>query len=242
MTRRNSSSCSFLAALWAASTALAGEAADAAVEAATGLSNFGPATLIIGVAVALLFSLLMRGSASRLTRYLGRKAGRRRIRRVLRRRSRDIEEDFILPGAYGGLTRVDYAVLTAGGILCIQTKHCNGIVFGGDEEPQWQNVDGLRRRKFLNPLIQNAGRSRALQKVVPSVPVANLVVFTGSAQLKTARARNVIHVRDLDSYISKFTFGPCRIKDWDAVWLTVKAAALTDESSRRDFHAQLSFS
>lgn len=209
---------------------------------ATGLSNFGPATIIIAVAVTLLLSLMFRGSATRLSRFISRKAGQRRLRKVLRRRSRDIHEDFLLPGAYGGLTRVDYAVLTSGGILCIQTKHYNGIVFGGDEEPQWQNVDGMRRQKFLNPLIQNAGRTKALQRVVPDIPVANVVVFTGSAELKAVKARNVMHVRDLDSYIARFVFGPCKITDWDAVWLTVKAAALTDELSRRDFHAQLSFS
>ena len=210
--------------------------------AATGLSNVGPATVVIAVAVVLLISLLLRGSVTRLSRYLSRKAGRRRILKVLRRRSRDIQEDFILPGAYGGLTRIDYAVLTSGGILCIQARHLNGMVFGSDEEPQWQNVDGLRRHKFLNPLIQNAGRTKALQNVVPGVPVANLVVFTGSVEIKAVQARNVIHVRDLDSYIARFVFGPCRVKDWDAVWFTVKAAALTDEMSRRDFRAQLSFS
>jgi hypothetical protein len=243
MTRRNSSICLFLAGLSAAATSLAQETAQpGAPDTGTGLSNFGPATLIIAFAIVLLFSLLLRGSATRLSRYLSRKAGQRRIRRVLRRRSRDIEEDFILPGAYGGLTRIDYAVLTSGGILCIQARHCNGLVFGGDEEPQWQNVDGTRRQKFLNPLIQNAGRTKALQNVVPNIPVANLVVFTGSVQLRAVKARNVIHVRDLDSYIAKFVFGPCRVKDWDAVWFTVKAAALTDETTRRDFRAQLSFS
>jgi hypothetical protein len=243
MTRRNPSLCPAFAAFSAATPALAQEAGfPGAADAATGLSNFGPATLIIAVAVILLSSLLLRGSASRLSRFLSRKAGQRRIRRALRRRSRDIHEDFILPGAYGGLTRIDYAVLTSGGILCIQTRHCSGIVFGGDEEPQWQNVDGTRRRKFLNPLIQNAGRTKALQNVVPNVPVANLVVFTGSVQLRAVKSRSVIHVRDLDSYISKFVFGPCRVKDWDAVWFTVKAAALTDETTRRDFRAQLSFS
>lgn len=243
MTRGNSSIWPSLGGLSAAATSLAQETSQpGAPDAGTGLSNFGPATLIIVLAVILLFSLLLRGSAARLSRYLSRKAGQRRIRRVLRRRSRDIEEDFILPGAYGGLTRIDYAVLTSGGILCIQARHCNGLVFGGDEEPQWQNVDGIRRQKFLNPLIQNAGRTKALQNVVPNIPVANLVVFTGSVQLKGVKARNVIHVRDLDSYIAKFVFGPCRVKDWDAVWFTVKAAALKDETTRRDFRAQLSFS
>lgn len=242
MTRRISSIW-FLTGLSAATTSLAQEGApQAAAETATGLSNFGPATVIIAIALVLLCSLMLRGTYIRMTYYLGRRAGQRRIREVLRRRSLAIQEDFILPGAYGGLTRVDYAVLTSGGVLCIQTRHCNGIVFGGDAEPQWQNVDGVRRKRFLNPLIQNTGRTKALQKVVPNVPVANLVVFTGNVEIKAVQARNVIHVRDLDSYIARFVFGPCRVKDWDAVWLTVKAAALTDEITRRDFRAQLSFS
>ncbi len=35
-------------------------------------------------------------------------------------------------------------------------------------------------------------------------------------------------------------FGPSKIEDWDAVWLTVKATVLNDEASRKDFDAQLS--
>jgi hypothetical protein len=81
-----------------------------------------------------------------------------------------------------------------------------------------------------------------LRKVVPDVPVANVVVFTGAVQFSARPAANVIHVRDLQNYIAKFVFGPCKIDDWDAVWLSIKAAALTDEESRKDFRAQLSFS
>ena len=74
------------------------------------------------------------------------------------------------------------------------------------------------------------------------MPVANLVVFTGSVQFTSPLEKNVIHVRNLNSYIAKFVFGPCKIKDWDAVWMTLKAAALTDEETRKDLRAQLSFS
>ena len=133
-------------------------------------------------------------------------------------------------------------MLTSGGILCIQAKHLNGVVFGEADEPQWTNVDGMQRRKFLNPLIQNTGRTKALQNVVPNVPVASLVVFTGSIQFTSTLERNVIHVKDLDSYIARFVFGPCKIDDWHAVWMSVRAAALTDDDSRKDFDAQLSFS
>ena len=209
---------------------------------ATGVSVSLVSASVIVAAFLLLLLLVVRGSAGRLTHAIGERRGRRRLRRVLRRRSPDLLENLIIPGAYGGLTKIDCAVLTSGGILCIQVKHCDGIVFGSEKEPQWKNVDGVRQRKFLNPVIQNAGRTKALQNVVPEVPVANLVVFTGPAQLTAPKVKNAVRLRDLDSYIAKFVFGPCRVKDWDAVWFTVKSAALTDEDSARDFRAQLSFS
>ena len=211
-------------------------------EVVTGLANTGLGLFIIAIAAALFLTLMFRASATHVARIVTQKIGKRRIHKILNARSPDVLEDFILPGAYGGLTHIDYAILTSGGILCIETKHYNGIVFGGTDEPQWTNVDGVHRRKFLNPLIQNEGRTKALQKIVPDVPVANLVVFTGTVQFTTPLEKNVIHVRNLNSYIAKFVFGPCKIKDWDAVWFTVKSAALTDEETRKDFRAQLSFS
>jgi len=206
----------------------------------TGLTNVGPALVVISAAAALLLTLMFRSSVTRLIRFITGKIGKRRVAKILAEKSASVLDDFILPGAFGGLTRIDHAILTSGGIICIQTKHCNGIVFGDSDEPQWTNVDGVQRRKFLNPQIQNEGRTKALQLAVPSVPIANLVVFTGAVQFTSPREQNVIHVRELESYISKFVFGPSRIKDWDAVWLTVNAALLKDEASRKDFDAQLS--
>jgi hypothetical protein len=78
-----------------------------------------------------------------------------------------------------------------------------------------------------------------MQKALPDVPVANLVVFTGRVEFPTPPPKNVIRVGQLDSFIAKFIFGPSKIKDWDAVWLTLKSAALTDEASRKDLQAQI---
>ena len=240
MFRRLQLSLASLLVLFTSGSAMAVAADSADVQ--TGLGNMGPALFIFAIAAALLLTLVFRSTVSHLARVITGKIGARRIHRVLSARSKDVLDDFLLPGAYGGLTRIDHAILTSGGILCIQTKHYNGIIFGDADKPQWTNVDGIHRRKFLNPLIQNEGRTRALQKAAPDVPVANLVVFTGDVQFTSATEKNVIHVRDLDVYIAKFVFGPCKIEDWDAVWMTVKSAALTDEESRKDFSAQLSFS
>lgn len=217
--------------------ALPALAADADFSA--GITNVGPAAFFFTVAAALLLTLIFRSTASHVVGLLTTTIGSFKIRRILSKRSPDVLHDFILPGAYGGLTKIDHAILTAGGILCIQTKHYNGIVFGGEEEAQWSNVDGTVKRRFLNPLIQNAGRTRAMQNVVADVPVANLIVFTGNVDFPTPPPPNVIRVSEVDSYIAKFVFGPSKIKDWDAVWLTVNAAALTDEATRKDLRAQI---
>lgn len=205
----------------------------------TGITSVGPAAFLFTIAAALLLTLFFRSTASHVVGKVTSWIGAVRIRRVLNRRGPDVLHDFILPGAYGGLTKIDHAVLTAGGILCIQTKHYNGIVFGGEAEAQWSNVDSTVKRRFLNPLIQNAGRTRALQNVVPDVPVANLVVFTGDVEFPSPPPKNVIHVSKVGSYIAKFVFGPSKVEDWDAAWLTVKAAALTDEATRKDLQAQI---
>jgi hypothetical protein len=207
--------------------------------AVTGITNVGPAAFLFTIAVALLLTLIFRSVASHVVRVVTGKIGAMRIRRALEARSPDVLHDFILPGSYGGLIKIDHAILTAGGVLCIQTKHYNGIVFGAEDEPQWTNVDSTLRRRFLNPLIQNEGRTRALQKVVPDVPVANLVVFTGPVEFPTPPPKNVILIDQLDSFIAKFVFGPSKVKDWDAAWLTVKSAALTDEDTRKDLQAQI---
>ncbi len=207
----------------------------------TGITGVGPAMFLFTLAAALLLTLIFRSTANHLARFVTAKFGQWRIRAALAKRSPDVLHDFILPGAYGGLAKIDHAILTAGGILCIQSKHFSGVVFGAADEAQWTNVDGVKRRRFLNPLIQNEGRTRALRKVIPDVPVENLVIFTGNVEFTTPPPKNVIHIDDLESYVTKFVFGPSKVDDWHAVWMSVNAAAMTDEGSRKDFQAQVGF-
>ena len=212
-----------------------------AADSETGITSVGPALFLFTIASALLLTLVFRSVANHVVKFATGKIGQYRIRTALARRSPDVLHDFIIPGAYGGLAKIDHAILTAGGILCIRSMHCNGIVFGGEDEPQWTNVDGVHRRRFLNPLIQNEGRARALRKIVPDVPVDNLVIFTGSVEFTSALPKNCIHVSRLESYVAKHVFGPSKIKDWHAVWLTVQSAVLRDAAARKDFAAQISF-
>ena len=213
-----------------------------AAEGAAGIVRVGPAILVFGLAALLLIALGFRASPADLPAMLSRKLARMRIRRALHALSRDALHDLILPGAYGGLAKIDHAVLTAGGILCIRALPYDGSIFGTEDEPQWSSVNGPKRRRFLNPIIQNEGRRRAVQKAVPGAPVTNLVVFPDTAEFKSAMPKNVIHLCELESFVAKFVFGPSRVDDWDAIWLSLKAAALDSVDARKDYAAQVGFS
>lgn len=224
-------------------TSAATPAAAAAVESVpTGITGVGPSVIIFTVAAAVLLTLVFRAAARRVTRRIGERSGRARIRRRLRAQSRHTLHDFLLPGAYGGLARIDHAMLVPGGIVCIRAVHANGTVSGTADAPQWTAADGPARRRFLNPLIQNEGRVRAIRKILPDVPVANLVVFTGKVAFATAPPANAITLDRLANHVAQHVFGANRIGDRDAIWQALNAAVLRDANSRKDFAAQISFS
>lgn len=208
----------------------------------TGVAGNASAAVLIAMAAALLLMLVFRSPVEKLHRIIGTSLDKRRVRRQLQRHSKQVLHDFLLPGAYGGLTRIDHALMSRGGFFCIQTKFCNGTIAGGADDPQWLNADGIQDRKFLNPLIQNQGRSKALQNALPGMPVASVVVFCGDVELLEIPAANVLHLRDLGRYLADFEFDTSPAEDRNATWAALVAAALTDKDSRKDFDAQLSFS
>jgi hypothetical protein len=197
---------------------------------AAGVSHSAVGWLFIAAAVVVLASLLMRSQPFHIGGRYRQWRAESRIRKTLRNCGKDVIHDFVLPGAYGGKSRIDHALLTKGGIICILARHYDGTIFGKPEDPQWLNVDGTVRRKFLNPMIQNESCVRALQKIVPGVPVRNLVVFTGDVHFSAEQDKNVIHLKQLNSAIAMFRFGPSQVEDWDASWLSVKSAALDNST------------
>ena len=210
-------------------------------ESATGITSVGPAAFLFSIAFAIILTLLFRRATLRASQGLLRRLGHLRLRRAVSRVSPTHSEGSLLHGAYGGLVRLDHVMLTAAGFVCVRAVHGSGTVFGAADDPQWTLVDGDVRRRFLNPMIQNEGRCRALRLAVGDVPVSNLVVFTGSVQFAAERPSNVIGVDELGAFLDKLVFGPSAVTDWDATWMTFREAVLTDEDSLRDHAAQISF-
>ena len=208
----------------------------------TGIIGIGPSVFIFVVAAAVLITLVGSAAARPYLRRLGERLARHRIARELARRSKHVMSNALLPGAYGGIVKVDHVALTPAALLCIRSVHAHGMLAGGEKEPQWTIVEGSVRRRFLNPLIQNEGRARAIRKALPDIPVAALVVITGKVRCSSSLPSNVITFGQLDDYLKSQVLGPGHVKDSIGVWRRFESVVMTDAATRKDFAAQVSFS
>ena len=219
----------------------AAASAATADDARTGAIDNSFAVVAFVLATALILGLVLRPASLAAWQVAKRAIAHKRLTRLLNSAGVEVLHDVILPSACDGLTRIDHIVLMAGGVVCVQTNSQSGTIFGAPDDPQWSWIDGTRRRPFLNPVIQNEGHVKALRKAVPGLPVVSVVVFSSSARFADEKPAHVVSIDDLPAWLEKVRFDESAIDDWDTTWLRLKASALTDDDSRRDFNAQLSF-
>jgi hypothetical protein len=106
-------------------------------------------------------------------------------------------------GAGVDTTRIGHVVVSPYGIFVIETKHCSGWIFGAEREPQWTRVRFRARRKFPNPLRQNQANVQALRQLLglDAAKFHPLVVFSGSAEIRTPLPANVTRLGGMLPYI-----------------------------------------
>ena len=219
----------------------AAASAATADDAQTGAIDNSFALVAFVLAITLILGLVLRPATLATWQAARRALAHKRLTGILDSAGVEVLHDVILPSACDGLTRIDHIVLTAGGVVCVQTNNQGGTIFGAPDDPQWSWIDGARRRQFLNPVIQNEGHVKAIRKAVPGLPVASVVVFSASVHFAHEQPAHVVAIDDLPAWLEGVRFDDSAIDDWDTTWLRLKASALTDEDSRRDFDAQLSF-
>jgi hypothetical protein len=122
------------------------------------------------VLVALIFALWLR---------------RRRRQREPDARLRAVAEDllanFLLPDGDDGEIHIEFAALTADGVLVVDIKRVSGHVFGSDAMQDWTVIGERRRFTFANPQPALYDRIAAVRRLLPDVPVDGYVVFTPGA-------------------------------------------------------------
>ena len=93
-----------------------------------------------------------------------------------------ILENLLLPDG-SGTTEIDKVIISKKGILCVESKFWGGYISGGDTGDWTQTTyyDGVKKqRKLHNPVIQNQGHIKALDKIFNAdYPIFNVVFLVG---------------------------------------------------------------
>jgi restriction system protein len=106
-----------------------------------------------------------------------------------------------------GSTQIDHILVSRYGIFVIETKHYSGWIFGNPISKKWTQVIYKKKSIFQNPIHQNAihvNRIKEMLEFLNPNAIHSIIVFTGSAELKTALPENVLYINDLVSYIKSY--------------------------------------
>tara|TARA_R110002096_G_scaffold161007_7_gene327443 strand:- start:6461 stop:7042 length:582 start_codon:yes stop_codon:yes gene_type:complete len=91
-------------------------------------------------------------------------------------------EGLVIPNADEGEILIDYLLLTTQGLLILEVKDVQGIVFGGDKMQDWTVINDERRYTFSNPQPALYDRIAAVRQIVRQVPVAGRILFLDGAE------------------------------------------------------------
>jgi hypothetical protein len=104
-----------------------------------------------------------------------------------------------------GTTEIDHIIVADTGIFIIEAKHYHGMIFGSPDDLKWTQVLYRTRRRFQNPIRQNFGHLKAVRSLChfPDENFIPLVVFTGSATIKTDPGPGVIRLSALGEFLNQ---------------------------------------
>jgi hypothetical protein len=113
----------------------------------------------------------------------------------------DSIHDIVLPDGMGGLIHVEYLLLTARGLLVIDVKRFEGIIFASDRMDDWTVISKQGRYTCPNPQGTLYDRVAAVKRLVRDVPVMGFVLFAAGADFSKGRPRDVLLPAELtDGY------------------------------------------
>ncbi len=133
-------------------------------------------------AIYLLPLLLVATLLSLLLLYRRRSARGPSLSQVLNEIAFERVDKMVIPNADGGEIQIDHLLLTAQGILIIDIKDVQGVVFGGDKMQDWTVISENRRFTFSNPQPALFDRIAAVRHIVREVPVAGRILFLDGAE------------------------------------------------------------
>jgi hypothetical protein len=155
--------------------------------------------LVVQVVVGMmLLALLGFGLLAGLRRWRVHRA-RRALFRAFEAASAALLRDVLIPDGSGGHLHIDFLLLTGRGLLVVDFRDVDGVVFGGEHKKEWAVMNRASRSTFLNPLETLYDRVAAVRALAGDVPVDGRIVFTERAQFPKGRPPRVLRIASLEA-------------------------------------------
>jgi restriction system protein len=109
-----------------------------------------------------------------------------------------------------GTTQIDHILVSTKGIFVLETKNYSGWIYGDEKSKQWTSVHYKIKNRFQNPIHQNFLHLKSIIGILDFIKCENihsLIVFTGTATIKTQVPKNVIGLNQLIAYLGEFSEG-----------------------------------
>jgi len=140
-------------------------------------------------------------------------------------------DDVLVPDGMGGEIHLEHLLLTARGLLVINVKRYEGVVFASERMDQWTTIGSDGRSTFKNPLASLYDRVAAVRGLVRDIEVTGFLLFPSQADFSKGRPNDVILPEDLvKTYAKPDKGGIGQVNEafqplWDRVRQSVRPAS-----------------
>ncbi len=156
-------------------------------------------SLIVQVVVGVMLVALIAAGCATVYRRWRRYRARRQLVKAFEAASASLLRDVLVPDGSGGQLHIDFLLLTGRGLLVVDYRDVEGVVFGGEHMREWAVMNGSARSTFLNPLDALYDRVAAVRMLAAEVPVDGRIVFTERAKFPKGRPPRVMRLDLLET-------------------------------------------
>lgn len=150
--------------------------------------------IIVRVVVAIMLVGAVAAGILLAWRRWRRYRARRQLVRVFESASVELLRDVLVPDGSGGQLHVDFVLLTGRGLLVVDYRDVEGVVFGGEHMREWAVMNGNVRSTFPNPLEPLFDRVAAVRLLAGETPVEGRIVFADRARFPKGRPPRVMRL------------------------------------------------
>ena len=138
----------------------------------------------------------------------------RMLKRKVKKMGAKVLSNLHLPDGVDGEINIDYLVLTEKGMLIIDVKRYDGLIYGSETHDEWTQVLKHRSYMFANPLKQMNMRVLAVKFIVPEAHIEGAVLFAGRGRFPKRTPTGIITLEGITKHSTKINVTEQAKADW----------------------------